>query len=60
MPPRRDPRHHAEDILQAIANIETDTAGMAFEAFAADRRTRQLVERNLESFPRRAAGSQTT
>jgi uncharacterized protein with HEPN domain len=47
-PPRRDPRHHAEDILQAIANIETDTAGLEFEAFAADRRIRQLVERNLE------------
>ena len=48
LPPRRDPRHHAEDILQAIANIETDTAGLEFEAFAADRRIRQLVERNLE------------
>ncbi len=46
-PPRRDPRHHAEDILEAIANIEADTAGLAFEAFAADRRVRQLVERNL-------------
>jgi uncharacterized protein with HEPN domain len=48
MPPERDHRHHADDILQAIANIETDTAGLEFEAFAADRRVRQLVERNLE------------
>jgi uncharacterized protein with HEPN domain len=48
MPPQRDPRLHADDILQAIANIEADTADLDFERFAADRRTRQLVERNLE------------
>jgi uncharacterized protein with HEPN domain len=48
MPPRGDPRVHADDLLQAIANIEADTAGLDFERFAADRRTRQLVERNLE------------
>ena len=44
MPPQRDPRLQTDDILQAIANIEADTAGLDFEQFAA----RQLVERNLE------------
>jgi uncharacterized protein with HEPN domain len=48
MPPRRDSRAYADDLLQAIANIEADTAGLDFERFAADRRVRQLVERNLE------------
>jgi uncharacterized protein with HEPN domain len=48
MPPQRDPRLQADDILQAIANIEADTAGLGFERFVADRRVRQLVERNLE------------
>ncbi len=48
MPPRRDPRLHADDVLQAIANIEADTLGLDFATFAADRRVRQLVERNLE------------
>ncbi len=48
MPPQRDPRLQADDILQAIANIEADTAGLDFERFVADRRARQLVERNLE------------
>ena len=48
MPPHRDPRLQADDVLQAIANIEADTAGLDFAQFAADRRTRQLVERNLE------------
>lgn len=35
-------------MLEAIANIETDTAGYDFEKFRGDRRVRQLVERNLE------------
>ena len=48
MPPQRDPRLQADDVLQAIANIEADTAGLDFERFAVDRRARQLVERNLE------------
>ena len=48
MPPQRDPRLQADDVLQAIANIEADTAGLDFERFATDRRVRQLVERNLE------------
>jgi uncharacterized protein with HEPN domain len=29
-------------------NIEADTAGVDFDGFVADRRVRQLVERNLE------------
>jgi uncharacterized protein with HEPN domain len=48
MTPPRDPRVHADDILAAIVNIEADTAGVDFDGFAADRRVRQLVERNLE------------
>jgi len=48
MPPQRDSRLHADDILQAIANIEADTADVDFQGFATDRRVRQLVERNLE------------
>lgn len=46
--PLRDHRLRADDILQAIANIEADTAGIDFTGFAADRRVRQLVERTLE------------
>ena len=46
---RRDRRLlHAEHILEAVANIEADLAGHTFDSFRADRRTRQLVERNLE------------
>ena len=48
MPKRRDPRLYVDDILEAIANIEADTEGLDFARFAADRRVRQLVERNIE------------
>jgi len=48
MPPERDPQVGADDILQGIANIEADIAGCDFDGFVADRRVRQLVERNLE------------
>jgi uncharacterized protein with HEPN domain len=44
----KDPRIYTRHILEAIANIETDTAGCDFEKFRLDRRARQLVERNLE------------
>jgi uncharacterized protein with HEPN domain len=44
----KDPGIYVRHILDAIANIETDTAGYNFERFRADRRARQLVERNLE------------
>ncbi|MCA9879635.1 MAG: DUF86 domain-containing protein [Thermomicrobiales bacterium] len=37
-----------EHIREAAGYIAADTAGMDFEAFEADRRTRQLVERNFE------------
>src|SRR5487761_913140 len=44
----RDPRLYVDHMLEAIANIEMDTAGCDFEKFRKDRRVRQLVERNLE------------
>ena len=44
----KDPQVYIRHILEAIANIETDTAGYDFEKFRLDRRARQLVERNLE------------
>jgi len=47
-PPLRDPRLHADDVLQAMPTSRRDTAGVDFAGFAADRRVRQLVERNLE------------
>ncbi|MBL8127373.1 MAG: DUF86 domain-containing protein [Chloroflexia bacterium] len=37
-----------EHIHEAAGFIEADTAGMTFETFKADRRTRQAVERNFE------------
>ena len=45
---QKDPRIYIRYILEAIANIETDTVGCDFEKFRLDRRARQLVERNLE------------
>lgn len=44
----RDPCLYVDHMLEAIANIEADTAGYDFEKFRKDRRVRQLVERNLE------------
>lgn len=44
----KDPGIYIRHILEAIANIETDTAEHDFERFRLDRRARQLVERNLE------------
>lgn len=44
----RDPLLHADHMLAAMANIAADLEGHDFESFRADRRTRQLVERNLE------------
>lgn len=44
----RDPGIYVDHMLEAIANIESDTAGSDFEKFRQDRRVRQLVERNLE------------
>ena len=44
----RDIALYVDHMLDAIANIEADTAGYDFEGFRKDRRVRQLVERNLE------------
>ena len=44
----KDPGIYVRHILEAIANIEADTAGYDFEKFRSDRPARQLVERNLE------------
>ncbi|MFT4041049.1 MAG: DUF86 domain-containing protein [Thermomicrobiales bacterium] len=46
MPP--DVRGTLEDILEAIGFIETDTVGLSFEEFLADRKTRQAVVYNFE------------
>lgn len=43
-----DPGRYVDPMLEAISNIEMDTAGCDFERFRKDRRVRQLVERNLE------------
>ena len=39
---------YTQDILLAVAYIEEDTAGQSLDAFVSDRRTQQLVERNME------------
>lgn len=44
----REQRSYLHDILDAIKNIGADTEGVSLEQFSADRRVRQLVERNLE------------
>ena len=44
----KDAAIYVRHILEAIDNIEADTMGYNFEKFRADRRARQLVERNLE------------
>jgi uncharacterized protein with HEPN domain len=47
MPPRSW-RVRIEDILEALDNIEDYVAGLDFDAFHADRKTVDAVERNLE------------
>ena len=37
-----------EDIRDAARFIAEDTAGITYDSFERDRRTRQLVERNVE------------
>ncbi|MCE2403411.1 DUF86 domain-containing protein [Candidatus Poribacteria bacterium] len=44
----KDPALSADQIPEAIKNIYADIEGKDLEDFRADRRTRQLVERNLE------------
>lgn len=48
----RDPRLYVDHMLEAIANIEADTAGYDFEKFRNDRRVRQLVEPRARAHPR--------
>lgn len=47
MPPRSW-RFRIQDILDAIAAIESYTTGMDYDAFASDRRTIDAVIRNIE------------
>jgi uncharacterized protein with HEPN domain len=44
----RDLRPRLDDILRSIAWIEQDVKGIRRATFVADRRLRQLVERNVE------------
>ena len=44
----RDPRLYLEDMLEACRRVASYTAGMTFEQFLADDRTRDAVARNLE------------
>jgi uncharacterized protein with HEPN domain len=45
---KRSPVARLTDIIEAIELIQTDMAGVALDAFEADRRKRWLVERGLE------------
>jgi len=45
---RRDVLGLLDDIREAARFIADDTKSMTFDAFARDRRARQLVERNFE------------
>ena len=44
----KDTSSYIADILQAIAYIEADIEGSSLEQLRADRKTRQLIERNLD------------
>ena len=44
----KDASSYIADILQAIAYIEADIEGFSLEKLRADRKTRQITERNLE------------
>jgi hypothetical protein len=45
---RRTALQYLDDILEAIGNIEEDTAGISFDEFDADRRRKAAVIRNFE------------
>ena len=45
---KKNPLVYVKHILDAIGNVAEDLEGMDFESFRADRRARQLLERNLE------------
>jgi uncharacterized protein with HEPN domain len=46
--PFRNARTHFEDILQSIDHIDEFLAGMDFEGYSKDRKTRSAVERELQ------------
>ena len=50
MSPRadRDWRLSADDIIEACGKVRRFVAGMSYDAFAADERTRDAVIRNIE------------
>jgi uncharacterized protein with HEPN domain len=56
MPPRAW-RVRIEDILEAMDNINLFVAGLDYQAFRADRKTVNAVERNLEIIGEAAATS---
>ena len=43
--------HFLADIKEAVNNIEEYTTDMSYEQFLVDKRTRDAVVRNFESFP---------
>ncbi len=47
-PSSRDWRLYADDIVEACEKVRRFIAGMSFESFASDERTRDAVVRNLE------------
>jgi uncharacterized protein with HEPN domain len=54
--PNRDWRLYAEDIIEACAKVRRYIAGMTYEAFLADERTRDAVMRNIEIVGEAAKG----
>lgn len=48
MPSKHDARDCIADILENVERVHSYVAGMSFEAFERDRRTRDAVERCLE------------
>jgi len=55
----RDWRFYAEDIVEACGKVRRYVAGMNFEAFMADERTRDAVMRNIEIIGEAAKGIPT-
>jgi hypothetical protein len=53
----RDWRLYADDILDACGKIRRYVAGMTYDGFAADDRTRDAVIRNIEKSERPRSGS---
>jgi uncharacterized protein with HEPN domain len=48
----RDWRLYADDIIEACGKVRRFVAGMTYDTFAADERTRDAVIRNLEIMAR--------